>query len=196
MSINYYLLLGVSTDADHQRIRLAYRSLAKRFHPDANNGCEASADLFKQINDAYRTLTDPKLRTSYDAEQASIYSKQTQQTPKVDAIDPQQKFDHFLYSLLDAIFAPVGRAPPPPKTSSRAPPNQHKKTVRKKPDFRFFYYLAMEQDKTSYERSEDGIIRQTPKQKAREPTLNTRFRQTSSRVLTILLTCLWSLFNP
>ncbi len=66
MALNYYRLLGIPPDADQQRIKSVYRSLAKRFHPDANRGSEAAAELFRQVNQAYKVLSDPVTRANYD----------------------------------------------------------------------------------------------------------------------------------
>jgi molecular chaperone DnaJ len=62
--MNYYLLLGVSHDADAETIRSAFRALARRYHPDAGEG--SSADRFREILTAYETLNDPTRRGHYD----------------------------------------------------------------------------------------------------------------------------------
>jgi curved DNA-binding protein CbpA len=62
--MNYYLLLGVPEDADADRIRSAFRALARRYHPDAGKG--SSADRFREILSAYETLNDPTRRWRYD----------------------------------------------------------------------------------------------------------------------------------
>jgi curved DNA-binding protein CbpA len=61
---NYYEVLGVPQDAAPQEIRQAFRRLARRFHPDA--GPEGSGERFQQVSEAYRTLSDPERRRSYD----------------------------------------------------------------------------------------------------------------------------------
>jgi curved DNA-binding protein CbpA len=62
--MNYYLLLGVSQDADAETIRSAFRALARRYHPDAGEG--SSVDRFREILAAYETLNDPTRRGHYD----------------------------------------------------------------------------------------------------------------------------------
>ena len=62
--MNYYLLLGVSPDADADTIRSAFRALARRYHPDAGEG--SSPDRFREILVAYETLNDPRRRGDYD----------------------------------------------------------------------------------------------------------------------------------
>ncbi len=71
---DYYELLGVSRDASATEIRKAYRRLARKYHPDVNPGDKASEDKFKQIQEAYEVLSDPKKRKMYD--QYGVYSDQ------------------------------------------------------------------------------------------------------------------------
>jgi curved DNA-binding protein len=64
---NYYEILGVERNASQEEIKKAYRKLAKRYHPDVNSGSSESEKIFKEINEAYRTLHDESLRKVYDA---------------------------------------------------------------------------------------------------------------------------------
>ncbi len=63
--MNYYLVLGVPVTADAATIRSAFRGLVRRYHPDAGAG--APAARFRQIVEAYDTLSDPERRRRYDA---------------------------------------------------------------------------------------------------------------------------------
>lgn len=60
---NYYKVLGVPENANEKQIHSAYRSLAKKHHPDINNG---NADIFKNIVEAYDILKDPRKKEEYD----------------------------------------------------------------------------------------------------------------------------------
>jgi hypothetical protein len=62
---NYYEILGVPRSADQSEIKAAYRSLARKYHPDINKSPEAE-DMFKTINEAYSVLGDPAKRRLYD----------------------------------------------------------------------------------------------------------------------------------
>jgi curved DNA-binding protein CbpA len=62
--MNYYLLLGIPHDADADTIRSAFRTLARRYHPDAGEG--SSAERFREVLAAYETLNDPTRRLRYD----------------------------------------------------------------------------------------------------------------------------------
>lgn len=62
---DFYEVLGLSKTATEADIKKAYRSLAKKFHPDVNK--EKGADeKFKEVQVAYETLSDPQKRASYD----------------------------------------------------------------------------------------------------------------------------------
>ena len=63
---DFYQILGVDENANEHDIRKAYRKLARKWHPDVNPGNEAAAEKFKQIAQAYDTLSDSKKRVGYD----------------------------------------------------------------------------------------------------------------------------------
>lgn len=63
---DYYQVLGVPRDADAAEIKRAFRDLARKHHPDVNQHDEQSEELFKEANEAYTVLSDPKLRARYD----------------------------------------------------------------------------------------------------------------------------------
>src|ERR671912_1693487 len=61
-----YGLLDVARTATDDDIRKAYRRLARRHHPDANPGDSNAEERFKEIQQAYETLSNPKRRRAYD----------------------------------------------------------------------------------------------------------------------------------
>lgn len=61
-----YSALGVSKDASKQDIKSAYRKLAKKYHPDTNQGNEKIAEKFKEISSAYNIVGDEKMRARFD----------------------------------------------------------------------------------------------------------------------------------
>ncbi len=62
---DYYDVLGVSRDADHDEIRRAYRRKARTLHPDVNDKPDA-ADRFREVKEAYEVLSDDEKRAMYD----------------------------------------------------------------------------------------------------------------------------------
>ena len=63
---DFYKTLGVSEKASQVEIKSAYRTLAKKYHPDANLGNAKAAGRFKGIGEAYAVLSDPAKREHYD----------------------------------------------------------------------------------------------------------------------------------
>ena len=62
---NLYKILGVTKSATTKEIRKAYRTLARKYHPDINKD-EKSVEYFKKVTEAYNTLHDPEKRMKYD----------------------------------------------------------------------------------------------------------------------------------
>ncbi len=63
---DYYEVMGVARDATDEQIKKAYRSLAKKYHPDLNPGDSTAEQKFKEVNEAYEVLSDKEKRARYD----------------------------------------------------------------------------------------------------------------------------------
>jgi curved DNA-binding protein len=63
---DYYKTLGIKKDAGADEIKKAYRKLARKHHPDVNQGDKAAEEKFKDINEAYEVLSDEEKRSKYD----------------------------------------------------------------------------------------------------------------------------------
>jgi len=90
----YYKILNVSPSASDDEIKIAYRNLAKRLHPDLNPGVDTTA-IFQKVNEAYSVLSDPIQRAKYskrsDTKQNYYYSTSYQKEhtrPKERILEP------------------------------------------------------------------------------------------------------------
>ena len=62
---DYYEILGVSKESDDKELKNAFRSLARKYHPDKNDAPDAD-EKFKEIQEAYAVLSDSEKRRNYD----------------------------------------------------------------------------------------------------------------------------------
>ena len=66
MAQDYYESLGAKRNASQSEIKKVYRRLARKYHPDVNPGDPSAEERFKQIQEAYKVLSDPEKRQFYD----------------------------------------------------------------------------------------------------------------------------------
>lgn len=64
--MNYYEILGVSTEANENEIKSKYRKLAMKYHPDRNPDDKKAEEMFKKVSEAYEILGDKEKRKEYD----------------------------------------------------------------------------------------------------------------------------------
>ena len=130
MARDLYSVLGVRRDADEDTIKKTFRKLAMKLHPDRNPGESAEAK-FKEVNQAYEVLSDPKRRALYDefgeeslsqgfdAERARVIRQYGGRSPRGGAsggVGPRDLNDLFggtggvdLGDLLGDMFGRAGR---------------------------------------------------------------------------------------
>ena len=87
MQYNYYHILGVSTTATTQEIKLAYKKLAIQYHPDKHGGNAYFEEKFKAVSEAYQVLSHPQKRATYDLKlyyllQQKLKQQAVQQQPR------------------------------------------------------------------------------------------------------------------
>jgi len=78
----YYRTLGVQPGASQDELKKAYRSLAKKYHPDLHPGDREAEARFKEINEAYEVLGDPDKRKEYDTKQQATQRRRAPNTAK------------------------------------------------------------------------------------------------------------------
>ncbi|WP_018618897.1 DnaJ domain-containing protein [Spirosoma luteum] len=68
---DFYYILGIEANAPEQEIKTAHRKLSLKFHPDKNSGDDYFEKRFRQIQEAYETLSNPSKRIIYDSQLSS-----------------------------------------------------------------------------------------------------------------------------
>ncbi|CAK71187.1 unnamed protein product (macronuclear) [Paramecium tetraurelia] len=102
---DYYAILNISKTNDQPTIKKAYYALAKKFHPDVNQGKE---DKFKEVNEAYEVLSDENTKKEYDSARtpqsqnnnySSTYSQQQyQDSRKYQSTSQQRQSQNYQYA--------------------------------------------------------------------------------------------------
>ena len=108
---DYFQVLGVDRSADANAIKKAFRSLARKYHPDVNPGDQSAEARFKEISEAYEVLSDPDKRRKY--EQFGQYWNQAGGmgggAPGMDVdFGRYGNFDDFVNDLLGRFSGPGG----------------------------------------------------------------------------------------
>lgn len=92
---DYYYILGISKNSSLEEISSAYRKLSKKFHPDVNEGDKFFENRFKEILEAYETLSNLDKKNKYDELLEKSYAKNINvntpyKTNKTEDPQPQQ----------------------------------------------------------------------------------------------------------
>lgn len=107
-----YKVLGVERHASLQDIKKQYRKLAKKYHPDANPNNDQAAELFKEITEAYKVLSDEKLKAKYDQNQTTKESTKKQDSKQSYSTNNGETFNGNPYEEVQDIFANFFRFDP------------------------------------------------------------------------------------
>jgi len=79
---NPYDILGITQTATQEDIKLAYRQMAKKYHPDLNHQDPETIQIFQRVNIAYELLSDEQLRQKYDDGLIDAFGKEIQKKYK------------------------------------------------------------------------------------------------------------------
>ncbi|KAI5100213.1 dnaJ homolog subfamily B member 9 [Silurus meridionalis] len=89
---DHYEILGVPKDASERQIKKAFHKLAMKYHPDKNKSPDAEAK-FREIAEAYETLSDSKRRREYDQIRSSSFSREGTRGTRGDQFHQPFSFD-------------------------------------------------------------------------------------------------------
>jgi curved DNA-binding protein CbpA len=117
--MSLYDELEVSPNASAEVIQAAYRSLAKRYHPDRNPGDASAADRMRRVNDANAVLSDPEKRARYDATQRSARSNEQRASQDKRGNGPERERDGREPRAARPEPGKARTAPAEPSTSAR-----------------------------------------------------------------------------
>jgi curved DNA-binding protein len=110
---DYYEVLGVARDAKPEAIKKAYRTLARKYHPDVNPGDKTAEASFKEVQQAYDVLSDPEKRSRYDRYGDAAFEGMAAAGPRTGASNFTFRFGEPGFENIDfsEFFGNKGRGP-------------------------------------------------------------------------------------
>jgi tetratricopeptide (TPR) repeat protein len=130
----YYQLLGVLPGATSAQIKAGFKAMAVKYHPDKHGGDKSFEGKFKQINEAYQILSDPRKKHLYDLKLQ--YAQAVSQRHTMAPNSPYQASHIFRQQARHASYNPQQGAGPRPAASRPAQPKP--KMASRQPLFRTY----------------------------------------------------------
>jgi curved DNA-binding protein len=106
---DYYRILGVAKSATPEEIKKQYRRLAMEYHPDRNKENKQAEEKFKNINEAYAVLSDPKKRKQYDTFGSTGFHQRFSQEDIFQGFDIGDILKDFGFTTDDVFGSMFGR---------------------------------------------------------------------------------------
>ena len=100
MKKNLYMILGVKKNATQEEIKRAYRARALHYHPDKNPNNQAAEEKFKEVANAYSTLSNPAKRQAHDLDLST--SSYQNNTGQLDEQQPREELS--LWKIVQIVF--------------------------------------------------------------------------------------------
>jgi curved DNA-binding protein len=107
VAADHWAVLGLAPGADAAALKRAFRSQARRWHPDLNGNDPVAEERFKQVNEAYAVLSDPRRRQAWEAGDPDPDGGSTAQDPFATGFPSFETY-------LEQLFGAVRREPEPP----------------------------------------------------------------------------------
>ena len=104
MNKDFYNILGVDRNASPEEIKKAYRNLALKYHPDRAGGSPEASEKFKEISEAYDTLSDPAKKSKYDNPNPFIHDFGNHFSGNPFGNDPFGQFKNFFGGNTDPFI--------------------------------------------------------------------------------------------
>ena len=105
---DYFKILGISRNATDEEIKSAFRTLARKFHPDLHPHNESAESEFKEINEAYEILSDSEKKKSYEKYLIDWFKNKESDSGEFFTESSNIGFDDFLNDLIGR-FSEVGQ---------------------------------------------------------------------------------------
>lgn len=101
---DYYKVMGVSKDATEKEIKLAYRRLARKYHPDISKE-ENAEEHFKEVGEAYEVLKDPEKRKVYDQYMRDLeFNHQSRQSTHQNPYEQSNEHYQSGFDFFESLF--------------------------------------------------------------------------------------------